>query len=96
MKIVLRKTLPREGTETISFISLNLNLISIKKDITPRGDGNFVSFYFHIDGVCIKKDITPRGDGNEFILSYAEIEAELRKTLPREGTETDIFSSHLL
>ena len=37
----------------------------VKKDITPRGDGNFLSFVYHIKSdFFVKKDITPRGDGN--------------------------------
>ena len=37
----------------------------VKKDITPRGDGNVKpSLASNTFALIVKKDITPRGDGN--------------------------------
>ena len=37
----------------------------IRKDTTPKGDGNFAVFIFFTPSTqLIRKDITPKGDGN--------------------------------
>ena len=36
----------------------------VKKEITPRGDGNKLEFCMEETGMTVKKEITPRGDGN--------------------------------
>ena len=42
-----------------------LEFLKIKKDRTPKGDGNFLPFSLKPkSSKIIKKDRTPKGDGN--------------------------------
>ena len=43
----------------------------IRKDTTPKGDGNFAVFIFFTPSTqLIRKDTTPKGDRSYYVLNY--------------------------
>ena len=45
----------------------------IREQITPKGDGNIISFLSIVFHLLIREQITPKGDGNVVLYSYLSL-----------------------
>ena len=62
------------------------NTFYVKKEITPRGDGNVNPSLAFKTFALVKKEITPRGDGNYiFLLSPAGLDLPVKKEITPRG-----------
>ena len=75
---------PERGRKPEISQSTTVSYASVKKEITPRGDGNINKCVFRVQYI-VKKEITPRGDGNFKKLAYKIFFEPVKKEITPRG-----------
>ena len=86
---------PERGRKQPIFYSVEISN-SVKKEITPRGDGNAVFSFFSVAVILVKKEITPRGDGNPVTKIFSQASYQVKKEITPRGDGNILYCSKVI